>query len=394
MTPEIENSIPIDNFAEKVALRSNIDTELVKEYLKKLFEVIGNELLENDKVLIYQFGVFKRKWVAQRMGVDPNSGNKITIPDHYRVSFTVAKFLDERVNQNPFISDETFEEPANLNESEIDEIVEEKIEIEKEISANKEVLPEVLPIEDDSDFFIPDNKPVLDDEYSKLTNRKNKKEKYFFSKIKYLLIFLFLIILLLGSTFLVHNYNERQRINLVVTLLNNIVDPVTYKIDYALLKKFYQQKRSLEDRHVIHRHLIKRGDTIYDLSIKYWNNKNLWPDMYVMNLNKITDPDMLKYGYYLNIYDKLAENTKDLSWSQRNELVERYLLSYKLYKALGYQDIENKNYQQGYYRLNGSVWILYTAAGYDQKLIKKYSDIMSKHDKVILTKYINKFGYR
>jgi len=423
MTPETDNSIPIDNFTAKAAARVSKDPEIVKDYLKKLVEIITAELVVNDKILIYQFGVFKKKWVAERLGVDPNNGQKITIPGHYRVSFTVAKALDEAVNEEDIIMENSYEKDNELSslsgalpdiseselfeETTVDQFDQRNItgnDLEEKSSEaetgteinndeNSTKLTKDILVEDDSEFFKTTPRASLEEEFEKLTKPKRaKKDRKF--KTVFWSIALLLLLLISAIFWTVLQVKEASRIDSVVNRLNAIVDPETYQINYTLLDQFHREKTAVANRDIISRHLIKRGDTIYDLAIKYWNNKNLWPDMYVMNLNKITDPDMLKYGFYLNIYDKLAEDTRDLSLREKNELVERYLLSYKLYKALGYRDIENKQYRKGYKRLNDSVWILYTAAGYDQKLLKKYNKAIDNRDEEILNRFIEIFGYR
>lgn len=49
------------------------------------------------------------------------------------------------------------------------------------------------------------------------------------------------------------------------------------------------------------RHTVQKGDTLYALARKYYNNQSRWRDIYNANKDRIPNPDKLKIGTELVI---------------------------------------------------------------------------------------------
>ena len=49
------------------------------------------------------------------------------------------------------------------------------------------------------------------------------------------------------------------------------------------------------------RHVVQKGDTLYSLARKYYNNQARWKDIYNANRNVLSDPNKLKVGMELVI---------------------------------------------------------------------------------------------
>lgn len=63
-----------------------------------IFDVISAELARDGRQSIAGFGTFKRKHRTARKGQNPRTGEPITIPASYYVSFKPAPALKESVN--------------------------------------------------------------------------------------------------------------------------------------------------------------------------------------------------------------------------------------------------------------------------------------------------------
>lgn len=63
-----------------------------------VFEAITAALAEGDKVQVLGFGTFAVKAKAERAGVNPATGAKITIPASKAPAFSAGATLKERVN--------------------------------------------------------------------------------------------------------------------------------------------------------------------------------------------------------------------------------------------------------------------------------------------------------
>lgn len=65
-----------------------------------LLETVADLLKKNGEVKINRFGSFICKKKAQRIGRNPKTGEEVTIPEHYAVSFKPAQALKTAVESN------------------------------------------------------------------------------------------------------------------------------------------------------------------------------------------------------------------------------------------------------------------------------------------------------
>lgn len=82
----IHEAEPTISVAEAVAL---VDT---------IFQAIKERLRRDEKVMITNFGTFQVIERAERQGINPATGEALTIPSHRAVSFRPAPALQETVN--------------------------------------------------------------------------------------------------------------------------------------------------------------------------------------------------------------------------------------------------------------------------------------------------------
>ncbi|NDW09595.1 HU family DNA-binding protein [Dysgonomonas sp. 520] len=93
----------IINLLGKKMKLSKKDSE---SFCRELFAIIYDRVLENEIVKVKDLGTFKPILISSRESVDVNTGRKIQIPAHYRLSFVPDKALKELVNK-PFASFES-----------------------------------------------------------------------------------------------------------------------------------------------------------------------------------------------------------------------------------------------------------------------------------------------
>jgi len=84
-----------------LAKKSRITQKEADKFLRELFQLILENIYESDIVKIKDFGTFKVIQISSRESVDVNTGAKIEIPSHYKMSFTPDKALKNLVNE-PF----------------------------------------------------------------------------------------------------------------------------------------------------------------------------------------------------------------------------------------------------------------------------------------------------
>ncbi|HOJ63444.1 MAG TPA: HU family DNA-binding protein [Spirochaetota bacterium] len=349
--------IGIDEFAKRVSKKTDLPQEKAKKFIHILFDTIKDGLKEENKVPIYKFGIFKKKWVPTKDGFNPQTKEKIKIPAHYSVKFSPSSKLSNEVNRKY----------RNLKPNVLDEILTltgiTKIdpEFKKELEKNKD----------------------LSEKY------KIVKKRAIISLIVIAILFLILLaILILVPAYYVNENN--QVVNFVKKVnkmfgLNKISDRLIENrkenINEEQGKEFMKEARSTlsENRKVIEEYTVKIGDTIFDIADRYWNNKYLWPDLYVLNKESVSDPDLIYPGDKLLIYEKLGDPEK-FNKKQRQKIVEAFIGVYRIYRSFGEKDIENGNIKKGEKRINDARWTLYTALRYDKDLLKKYKDAIYPQD--------------
>ncbi len=135
-----------------LAKELNISNTKSEQFTKAFFDLIIEGLATDGIVKINGLGTFKVTDVASRGSVDVNTGAKIEIKGHKKLSFTPAESLKDEVNR-PFAMFEPVEvDDTYQDEEPVNEVVDETIvsveqpsvpvdEIEEEIPVEETVLP-------------------------------------------------------------------------------------------------------------------------------------------------------------------------------------------------------------------------------------------------------------
>lgn len=95
------NKISIQDMAQILSASSDLSRKDNELYIKAFFDTIREGLLEFKLVKIKGFGTFKLIEVLDRESINVNTGERIVIPGHSKVSFTPDAELKDQVNK-PF----------------------------------------------------------------------------------------------------------------------------------------------------------------------------------------------------------------------------------------------------------------------------------------------------
>lgn len=98
--------ITVKDIAKIIATRyslSNVEAEI---FMQMIVEVINDGLLHDRQVKIKGFGTFKLQTVKERSSVNVNTGEKVLIAEHDKVSFVPDAVMKDLVNK-PFAQFET-----------------------------------------------------------------------------------------------------------------------------------------------------------------------------------------------------------------------------------------------------------------------------------------------
>lgn len=94
----MNEKIHFDDFAEQVALEVGVDIDTAKDYIYTMFETIIEENEKGEWVKLRNFGSFHPVHNKLRLTRNPQTGNMMTVPEHYHVNFKASETLSKVVN--------------------------------------------------------------------------------------------------------------------------------------------------------------------------------------------------------------------------------------------------------------------------------------------------------
>jgi len=85
---------------KEVSKKTNLTQKKTEEVINATFEVISKALQKGERLQIPAFGVFYVKERKERQGINPQTGEKITIPSKKVATFKVSKALESKLNED------------------------------------------------------------------------------------------------------------------------------------------------------------------------------------------------------------------------------------------------------------------------------------------------------
>ena len=389
-----QEKIYIDEITERLAERSGEEPETAKEFIHTLFETIGEELMEGDRVPVYQFGVFKKSYVEEREGRDPNTGEEITIPAHYRINFTPSERLADAVNEK-YSHLESYDIPEGIPDGpgrdEFAAAAGGGAETEKPPDAGElpeEEHPVHVPVIEAEEEHL---EPVKNDEMSALIGPEKESPRP--EKRRGLLAVLTaaVIALLLGA-FMLGRYSVRRDVEeIVIVEPGETADsPAAEEAETEAADTVTETVEQQKKRELIQQHTVVPGNTFVSLAEQYWGDKYLWPVMYLDNRERFPNPNYLKPGQNVEIYASPAG---------KEYVLDAYLDMYSVYRELG-EDLIRRGKRSnspslqniGYRRLMEARTVIFTATRYDPDFHETVRDRLKGEDYTMLKRYIDYHG--
>lgn len=112
----MSDKITFKELVEKISANSKQSEQSTNDFIHELANIIETSLGSGEKISISGFGKFELRWMDERSGRNPQTGEEITVPGQNKVVFKPYKSLRESVNK-PFenvesqvIGDETDDE--------------------------------------------------------------------------------------------------------------------------------------------------------------------------------------------------------------------------------------------------------------------------------------------
>ena len=331
----------INLFSEKQGMNKK-DAEA---FVRTMIELIEEALTTEKYVKVKGFGTFKLTEVDSRESVNVNTGERIEIQGHTKVSFTPDATMKELINK-PFSHFETviLNEGVELEDTPIEEpesMVQEEIIPETIVAAEKTAIEEVTtiieepvlekpvieePIAEETPTIEtekPQETPVVVEPQPEIVETKEKS----INRILWGIIVVLVLIILFGADWMfLRPANDSQApsvqpVQEEVTIPAPIEEEVKPQEDTVKAVQFIElSAEELRNERVPsfadtldyqiagtqEEYTLQKGETIIRVSVKFFGTKKYWPYIVKHNMDILPDPDNIPAGVQLKI-PKLVE---------------------------------------------------------------------------------------
>ena len=96
------------NIAELLSAQTGKEMAMIEKFLTELIAIINDSIMQDHIVQVKGIGTFKVVLVRERESVHVNTGERIVIPSHHKITFLPETKLKDLINK-PFASFETIE---------------------------------------------------------------------------------------------------------------------------------------------------------------------------------------------------------------------------------------------------------------------------------------------
>ena len=86
------------DLAEQIAEKHNMSVATATAIINSVFEAITRSLANDDDVRFNGFGTFEVKYAEERAGINPKTGEPLTISARNKVTFHAGDALKKAVN--------------------------------------------------------------------------------------------------------------------------------------------------------------------------------------------------------------------------------------------------------------------------------------------------------
>lgn len=139
----MDEKLSIYDIAEILTAKTGREKADIEKFVETLIAVINEAITRNGFVRIKGIGSFKVILVKERESVHVNTGERIVIPAHHKLSFLPDKILKEKINR-PF----AFFEAIEANETENSEMDSVRLSKDDEEDENDELMTAEEPVQE------------------------------------------------------------------------------------------------------------------------------------------------------------------------------------------------------------------------------------------------------
>lgn len=322
----MNEKLNIQSLTDLLAEKHRIPPQEAEDFVKTFFALIEEGLEQDRYVKIKGLGTFKLIEVESRGSVDVNTGERIEIQEHTKVSFTPDSALKEIINR-PFGHFETviLNENTVLEDTLVEKEGEEEVENTTVASQPVEDKP-TLVTDISSETKTVSDEPRQEEETSVISEKEEKNNR----GIKWLVGALVGLLLICVGVVAYLYFPEAQRPAPALPteqqelLSVPVQERETAQAPDTLVKeqdtvRGELPKKTVKDTSVkkaqpiipdsvnyeiigtMATYTVKEGETLTRVSLRFYGTKALWPYLVKHNQNVLKDPNHVTSGTVLSI---------------------------------------------------------------------------------------------
>lgn len=323
----MSEKITFKELVEKISKSTKQSEQTTNSFIHELADIIESGLEKGDKITISGFGKFELRWMDQRKGRNPQTGEEITIPGQNKVVFEPYKALREHVNKpfhhlEPKLLSESADgdsdkEELDRNESEfaaqsgkpekqagpdeIDDLIIERpspVQSEAPETTRSSANPGAsTPISKDTDSTIVSiPEPAQPDEKKTVTKTENAS-RFSWSYTASSAVILLAVFLLLFLMFWTDSSTEQAQ----TALMNQTPTEQAYPQLTPIPAPSAAADVPGADPPVIGVYSITAGETLWTIAERGYGDPYLWPIIYERNSEVIDNPNTILAGRSLSL---------------------------------------------------------------------------------------------
>ena len=104
------------------------------------------------------------------------------------------------------------------------------------------------------------------------------------------------------------NFKKNPFASILFFIVTPLSSCTSQTIDIEGTTKFSSIKA---DNNPVQYHTVVYGDSLWDISYKYYNDPHVWPNIFKKNQNKIYDADLILPGQSLIIHKNISDRSRE-----------------------------------------------------------------------------------